>query len=141
MLHLSIRLQRQVCRRDRMGDLWGLLADLKDAVVHLYLSVSVYMFLLKCRWETCGACWPTCKTPLLTFISLYRLVCFASNADGRLFGVVGRLVRRLCSSLSLFIGLFVMRQMYICPLYTSPSPRDQRGDRMPSSPCNQQYHI
>ena len=25
------------------------------------------------------------------------------------------------------------RQLYLCLLYTSPSPRDQRGSRMPSS--------
>ena len=28
---------------------------------------------------------------------------------------------------------FVERRMYPCLLYTSPSPRDQRGSRMPSS--------
>ena len=27
----------------------------------------------------------------------------------------------------------VMALLYICLLYTSPSPRDQRGSRMPSS--------
>ena len=31
------------------------------------------------------------------------------------------------------IGLFSGRGYNICLLYTSPSPRDQRGSRMPSS--------
>ena len=34
--------------------------------------------------------------------------------------------------LGVFTGLFIMH-VYICLLYTSPSPRDQRGSRMPSS--------
>ena len=33
-----------------------------------------------------------------------------------------------------FIGAFeLLQKNYICLLYTSPSPRDQRGSRMPSS--------
>ena len=30
-------------------------------------------------------------------------------------------------------GSYLIARIYICLLYTSPSPRDQRGSRMPSS--------
>ena len=30
-------------------------------------------------------------------------------------------------------GIILAADMYTCLLYTSPSPRDQRGSRMPSS--------
>ena len=31
------------------------------------------------------------------------------------------------------LGLLLMTYLWVCLLYTSPSPRDQRGSRMPSS--------
>ena len=34
---------------------------------------------------------------------------------------------------TLFSGMVLALQSYTCLLYTSPSPRDQRGSRMPSS--------
>ena len=44
--------------------------------------------------------------------------------DFKHFGTVENDVRRLSDQLS---------ENYTCLLYTSPSPRDQRGSRMPSS--------
>ena len=36
-------------------------------------------------------------------------------------------------SLQMYGAIFMMAGAYTCLLYTSPSPRDQRGSRMPSS--------
>ena len=39
----------------------------------------------------------------------------------------------ICSALAVTSSMKVSFVMCICLLYTSPSPRDQRGSRMPSS--------
>ena len=47
---------------------------------------------------------------------------------GDLIGVDGKLRKTKTGELSIFAD-----QIHVCLLYTSPSPRDQRGSRMPSS--------
>ena len=44
-----------------------------------------------------------------------------------------RLLKPLLLGAALLNGLLIINQEFICLLYTSPSPRDQRGPRMPSS--------
>ena len=74
----------------------------------------------------------------LTVYLIGTVVCyFSTNIDTLLFG---RFVQGLgaagpnITSISLVRDRFEGRKMAkVCLLYTSPSPRDQRGSRMPSS--------
>ena len=42
-------------------------------------------------------------------------------------------VTRAATGIEIHPGASIGRRFFICLLYTSPSPRDQRGSRMPSS--------
>ena len=42
-------------------------------------------------------------------------------------------IRHIMASISGLIGEEPIAELGVCLLYTSPSPRDQRGSRMPSS--------
>ena len=69
---------------------------------------------------------------LLVIISLLTMLAVALELAH--FADSGRI--RLADLLLLFIYLEVIGMAYAyyaCLLYTSPSPRDQRGSRMPSS--------
>ena len=52
---------------------------------------------------------------------------------GFLLDFYGRRLRRLLPALCLCVLLTGLALTLFCLLYTSPSPRDQRGSRMPSS--------
>ena len=59
----------------------------------------------------------------------------AAVLSGQILGFVNNLDVRLLGFVGLVLLIYTMlRLMYkVCLLYTSPSPRDQRGSRMPSS--------
>ena len=52
------------------------------------------------------------------------------SLEGR--SVLGR-VSRVIDGDSLYVSMPIDGHVWTCLLYTSPSPRDQRGSRMPSS--------
>ena len=58
------------------------------------------------------------------------LVTF-SHVHGSLDGQVGAFFVMIVAAAEVVVGLAII--VTICLLYTSPSPRDQRGSRMPSS--------
>ena len=62
------------------------------------------------------------KFSLLTLIVLSIFVIVLSNFNFKVIQFV-----------KLGINEVIYRSSHICLLYTSPSPRDQRGSRMPSS--------
>ena len=41
--------------------------------------------------------------------------------------------RKVADSVEVYLNDEILGLLYVCLLYTSPSPRDQRGSRMPSS--------
>ena len=65
------------------------------------------------------------------FVTLFGL-----NASNYLLGVMGSDAEGIALTREyldiIFYGTFIVL-IQICLLYTSPSPRDQRGSRMPSS--------
>ena len=72
----------------------------------------------------------------------FRQLVIATGTDGYLIrlGDIARVEKGTEEDRSSFrgngipqIGMGVVRQSTACLLYTSPSPRDQRGSRMPSS--------
>ena len=64
-------------------------------------------------------------------IALYSVVVIAINAGSTLSAEPGLVIAVIQATLIAAVGCMVT--MLICLLYTSPSPRDQRGSRMPSS--------
>ena len=56
-----------------------------------------------------------------------KIMMIVAMDDQGIIGQDGELPWRLSSDLKRF------KKLTVCLLYTSPSPRDQRGSRMPSS--------
>ena len=75
-------------------------------------------------------------TGLIVVLILAAAPWWAGRADMRLMSELF-LYLALASLWNLMAGyaglVSVGQQAYVCLLYTSPSPRDQRGSRMPSS--------
>ena len=66
----------------------------------------------------------------------YQVGVLLSRSAGKLFSLSIRTLWALAWLQVVLLVLFVAdaaTQAWLCLLYTSPSPRDQRGSRMPSS--------
>ena len=93
------------------------------------------------RWQIALASFVSGLAVLIPVITLPTLLLAAIIGDGA--DIAGVLIAGLIGivaygALFTFLGLLTQRALvwgliYICLLYTSPSPRDQRGSRMPSS--------
>ena len=68
--------------------------------------------------------------PLYTGLSPYG--CFMT-VNAAVSGVVERLTNGSLNDTSAWYHVVLISESNTCLLYTSPSPRDQRGSRMPSS--------
>ena len=83
----------------------------RSATVILLLTVPQFGIRLLCRFKSCG-----------------RLNCFPHRSQD---------ICKASLSTAVILRLFVICSIVVviisCLLYTSPSPRDQRGSRMPSS--------
>ena len=66
--------------------------------------------------------------PVYTQQLLLRLVASQLASASQLLARMAKFLSNLLASIACFTG-----QLLFCLLYTSPSPRDQRGSRMPSS--------
>ena len=89
------------------------------------------------------ACTGACKSmkliskQLITFSSIYSRTP-PSNTDSEIPGLFSELFSKISEIQDILNKLNVNTKLSIepsniCLLYTSPSPRDQRGSRMPSS--------
>ena len=105
-------------------------ADDKRAFLELVLTLSLFvglwllsMFVFKTSpWLTPLAILPTAGVLVRVFIIQHDCGHGAMFSTKRLNNWVGRI-----------LGVVTFTPYYYCLLYTSPSPRDQRGSRMPSS--------
>ena len=73
---------------------------------------------------------------MLSFVPMIGLNIGVISLIGRFVGANDMERTGEVISAAFIIGIFyssVLALLYICLLYTSPSPRDQRGSRMPSS--------
>ena len=75
----------------------------------------------------------TAFTLLLPSFAIIVLGTIGSIGGAIVGALIVGFVRTLSSPVLIGIGLDLGRSNYTCLLYTSPSPRDQRGSRMPSS--------
>ena len=75
-------------------------------------------------------------TKLLTYSIAMVAVPFAAYklaGDVVLAGMEDAGQRTTYAAVAAVVGVNAVLVSYVCLLYTSPSPRDQRGSRMPSS--------
>ena len=82
------------------------------------------------RWLTLGV------VTVLGVLGVFKYFNFFAESFADFAGLIGLPVGQITLSLVLPVGIsfFTFQAIsYICLLYTSPSPRDQRGSRMPSS--------
>ena len=80
----------------------------------------------------------TLLIPLSFFLGLVITIS-RLYSDREIYGYISGglspidLIRYLIPQSLLFFLITLVLSIYVCLLYTSPSPRDQRGSRMPSS--------
>ena len=63
----------------------------------------------------------------------YRVLTLSPASDTCLTSYTDAMLRAGFEPQSRFLSLELLAPHSVCLLYTSPSPRDQRGSRMPSS--------